>query len=308
MPVFANRYYPDNDVRRLSTGSFEQLTARIDEAVQRDTVRLFGEKVSSEVGATFPDHALVFSEDGRVLDVRFEDVGGSIKITSFSAPKTEAFASTDSRRTHLRTEAEQTASLFVSGSLTEAKVKLRQLLPLVDAKESHHDDQMVSSMIAFRRADRLWKTFFAEKANEIKRLTLSEAEQTQKNRIQAKFRSLYDGTVDTVGLNKFSDLVDTAIKQLGDRVESLRTRLTQSVSTVAVTESSDPSVTALSAFGSDLAEDLALVGRTLTQAQQRISRTDCLGRLHDALASDLVNQEIASQFVIKTAQRLVGAA
>lgn len=307
MPLLANRYFPDAEVNRLTVGSYEQLSSRVEAAVRNEAVRLFGQKVEVAIGATFASHAMVFSEDGRVLDVQFEDVRGTIKIVSFAAPKVAELASTDSRRAHVQTESKHIAELLTKGSLDEATSRLKALSSLVEGKSPHHDEQIVSAMIAFRRSDRPWKATFHEKADTIKRLVLDEAEKIQKDRIQIKFRSLYDGTVARSDLGKYSDLVETAIKDIGARASELRNQLASQVST-ARAETADPSIVQLWGFAEDLIEDLRLVSNTLTEALRRVSRTDCLGRLHDALAQDFINQELAARFVLKTAQRLVGAA
>jgi hypothetical protein len=306
MYLIANRYVSSAELQRITAGSFEELTRKIESVVLAESARFFGAATPVRVIGTYSTHVVVLAEDGRSLRVRYETKDGLIKILGHEAVKAES-ATAEQKYDLLKSEAIQAARSLVKGDLAEAKTRLKDIVQLVDSRSIHKDAQLVDAMVAFRRSDRPWKEAFNEKADTIRRLVLDEVSGINKDRIQPKFSSLNDGGVKASEIEKYRDLVIESIKKLDEHCGCLYKQVTDAVIAARAKGIHDPTVKAYLTFADDLADDLRSTQKTASEALKRVTRTESLGKLHDALATDFGDRETASRYVIKMSKRLVDA-
>lgn len=289
--------------QHLTVGSFEQLLSRVEAAVRAQAVTLFGESVEATVVSTFPNYGIAVA-NGKTVRFRFEDKDSKIHILAHEAIDTPKNTS-ECRASFARAESRKVADLFVSGDLTEAKSKLRHLSQLVDERFPTQDAQIVESMIGFRRADRPWKQVFRTKSDEIKRLVLDEASKIENDLSGAKFRSLYNGSIERDRIDTYRDLVTESIDKAIKHTDSLHKGVSAALTSVA--GSSDSVVSSFTAFAKDLAEDLRAVSKTLQEAKARVFQTEYRAKLFDSLMEDFRDRELASLFISKMSRRLQDA-
>lgn len=300
MPLISNRYVPTGEVKRITVGSFEERARLIESAVNSDAVRLFGTQVESKVVGTFPGHAVVLAEDGACVRVKYEINGNVAKLLSFD----RVADTVESRHSFLNVQAKEAATLLSQGRISEAKAVIKHLATLVDSASPQQDDQIVDAMISFRRADRPWKATFREKADTMRRLVLDEAGEIHKDRIQPKFKSLHNGTLKSSEVDRYRDLVIESIKILDTRTTRLQEQVESAIGAVKALKIEDPSVGSYLSFSHDLADSLQSNHKTITEGLRRVKRTDSLGKLHDSLAEEFSDCEVASRYVISMSKRL----
>jgi hypothetical protein len=307
MYLISNRYVSSAELQRVTAGSFEEQTRKLESAIVAESARIFGAKTEAKVIGTYPTHAVILAEDGRCVRLRYEIKDGVTKILGHESMKVES-VTPEQKYDLLKTEATQAARSFAKGDLTEAKARIKDIVKLVDSRSIHRDAQLVDAMVAFRRDDRPWKEAFREKADTIRRLVLDEVSEINKDRIQPKFSSLNDGGVKLSEVDKYRELVIESLKKLDEHCGCLYKQVTDAVIAARAKGINDPAVRAYLAFGDDLGDDLRSTQKTASEALKRITRTECLGKLHDALAADFGDRETASRYVVKMSKRLVGAA
>ncbi len=295
------RLLSESALRPLLEDSFEKLKSRLEVLIKRDSEKIFGSQVEAKVVATFPDRAIVVSNNGKSVEIRFEAVNKSIRLLKCE----ELTTSTHSAL--VKTEAMKAADCLLQGNLIEARAGILKLAPFVEAKSSQHDAQLVDSLIAFRKAVRPWHVLYLEKSTKIKREVLDESVKIDNDRISVRFRSLYEGGMPETEIPTYSDLVTDNLSDLIGISSHLGKEVETAVQILRTKGIEDTAVSSLASFGADLAEDLRSISQTATQALRRVNRTECLARLFDSIASDFRDREIASSYVIKMVKRLADA-
>ncbi len=291
----SNRFIPTEEVRRLTVGSYEHLVARVEEAVRAEAARLFGASGGTRVVGTFPGYAIVMVED-RFFRVKFDEVLGRVRVTQPEALKVASY-SKDDLGGYLRSESLRAVTSFRNGAVDDAFGRLRELVRLIEP--SQNDAAVVEAMIALHKTDRSWKKVFEVRGDEIRRMVLDELSSINEDRLRIRFRSLYDNPTKDQDLESYRASVTSALARLAERADDLVNKI---VSVREEEQAAVPAVASLFSFTDSLVEDLRVVGKTATGS--RMTRVDCLGRLHDALAEDFHDRELAGRFVIKMIKRL----
>jgi hypothetical protein len=303
MQLISNRYIPTEEVRRLTIGSYEHLIARIDEAVRSDAARLFGAKIEAHVVGTFSGYAIVLAEDGRFLRIKYDEVKGSVRVVGHEMLKVASY-SPDELGSYLKSESQRAVDSLLRGNVEEALSRLKGLTRFVERRPTHDEPQIVEAMATFYRSDRLWRRVFQEKADHIRRMVLDEITAIHEDRLQVKFRSLYDGSVSATDLESYRELVIENLNQIGERTDNLLRQVTDAAREAKGRKDGEAVVTSLFAFADDLVEDLRSVKKTASESTRQLTRVDCLGKFHDTLAEGFRDRELASRFVIKMSKRL----
>lgn len=300
-----NRFFPTEEVRNLTVGSFEQLVVRVDEAIRSASAQIFGSDVVVELAGTFHGYAIVLAEDGRGARVKWEDDKGVIRIVHHELISIQSYGNDDVGE-YLKTEARKAARSFVSGDVDSAVNRIKTLLPFLP-KIPVDRPQAVESLLALHSADRAWKRLFAEKADVIRRLMLEEIKAIHEDRLRPKFRSLYDGKVTESDLETYRDVVIDSLNNVAKRSDSLAAEVScavQKAKEKQIKDTDESVVTSLFAFADDLRHDLCSVRKTATEAVRFTKNVTSLSQLHDALVSDFQDREVAGRFVIKMCERL----
>lgn len=300
-----DRFFPTEEVRSLTVGSFEQLVVRVDEAIRSSVAEIFGESIAVELAGTFHGYAIVLAEDGRGARVKWEDDKGVIKLVHHELIQIRSFRQ-DDVGDYLKTEAKKAVRSLAKGDVAAAMERIKALLPFVQ-KIPTDRPEAVEALISLHAGDRLWKRLFVEKADVIRRMTLDDLKALQEDRLLPKFRSLYDGKVAASDLENYREVVIENLHNVSTRADNLATQVSTAVGNAkqkTVDEKHSSVVTSLFAFADDLRHDLCSVGKTANEAVRLTKNITSLGRLHDALATDFHDREVAGRFVTKMCERL----
>jgi uncharacterized protein YoxC len=311
MTISETPFVPTDEIRRVTTGSYEHLIARIEEAVGASSTELFGAAVKSSVVGTFSDHALVLAEDGRCVRVSYSQEPAGVKILSSKAVAIRSFQAPTQ---YLKDEVGKAVDCFLKGSKVEAAEKFKTVARLVETSALTSDDKLAEGVSDYLQGARTWKTHYQEHEARFKTF-LGDAtlQSLVAGRAKTRFAPLYEEGSRLAESDDVRGVVTQALHVLADRVDTLRedveksvARLTLTASQVAVAGESQV-LTALDSFAQDLAADLRSVHKVVVESSQQVSRTDCLARIHDSVTQELHQYEVAARFVVEMTQSLVEA-
>lgn len=119
-------YFLTEDLLRLTAGSYEALLEEVEALVDQNLDRLFGRGVPARILATFPSHALVLSEEGKCLRLKYRRQGESLVFLGSESVSVPVYQDEDVERAQLA-EAGSVVDKFLSGRLTEARAEVSQL-------------------------------------------------------------------------------------------------------------------------------------------------------------------------------------
>jgi hypothetical protein len=313
MPDLETKLIPASEIKRLSEGSYEQLISRLEEAVAKDSKRIFGSVQETELISTFPGHAIVLGENGDFRQIRFESAqDGNLAITAIQEVAVPHFT-----KNNLNEFVEREASLvvdsFMRGGLTEAWSRLRGIIPYVEGDRKYSEEKLLSVMMESVRASRPWKTLFEEKQSEIKRVLWEDLAELDQNRLRAKFIKIYDGDLIEDNREGYKGLVESDLNYLSKRARALLCMIESAEQTVrpvlkSLKESGkDDILTTFGAFTEDLIDDLGRICDIVDSRCSNLHTISNLGKLYDTLAEELYIYEVAGLFIDKTARRLTEA-
>ena len=115
-----------SDLQKFAQGSFEHLIARLDAALSEGAQQVFGEGVEHRVIATFADHVIALSSDGRVARLSFTEDETGIQIGEHEFLEVTSVSEED-RDSTLQAEVRET----LRGILTDEPEAERRLASLV---------------------------------------------------------------------------------------------------------------------------------------------------------------------------------
>jgi hypothetical protein len=286
-------------------GSFEQLVVRVEEAVKAASIDIFGEHLEVELVGTFQGYALVLAEDGRAARVKWNGDSGAIELVHHELIQISSFGR-DEVGSYLKTEAKKAIRSLAKGEVSEAMEKIKSLLPYINQVPVDRPEA-IETLISLHSGDRSWKRFFVEKADVIRRTILDEAESLQRDRLHPKFRALYGGVIAESDLETYKEVVFESLENVSVRAQTLSNQIIAAVGIAkqkSISGEHSALVTSLFAFADDLVHDLSSVKKTVTEAVRLTKSITPLSKLHDALAGDFHDREVAGRFVIRMCERL----
>jgi hypothetical protein len=309
MITISNKLVPAAELRRVTSGSFEQKIETSSEIITthlRDQV--FGEDAQIEVVATYADHAVVHAKGlFHKVDLR-ESESGAIHVVGVSPLEVETIDESDVSKFAAR-EAESVVDLFFKGSVEAARGKLRGILPIVLTDRQRDESQAVEAVESLLTAPRSWRTLFQERSAQFKRFILDELETLEEHRLQSKFQVLYEGSIDGPELSGYADLVAEDLGIVLDRIAAIQESTESAYRAAApaldaASEEGDATFPMYKGFAEDLNNDLQQLHDRASKAALEIEDVACRGKLRDMLAEAVHPYEVASRFVVAVATRL----
>lgn len=308
------RFIPTSEIRRLSEGSYEHIVFQVDHLVKENVVRLFGGEMACELVGTFPTSALVLSEDGQLVRVKFERAeNGVLKLVSHGPEKVSVFTASTVEE-FARKEIRRAVQAWREGRVEEAQRIIAEVAPYVDARPVREDHKIVESLIVAYRAPRPWKQLHQKRGGRI-RGTLGDAAilELQESSPRPKFGPLHDGSLQESERLGYSDLLYTDFEYLRSRVESLRDLVEESYEPLGRVVRSEEfkdeeAITTFAIFTEDLISDLRRLHQVVADAPKQIMKIESLARLYDAIVEGWSEYEIAGKFVETMSKRLQEAA
>jgi hypothetical protein len=304
-------FVPREEILKLTKGSFEHLSARIEKVVSEEKSRLF-ENANVQVLATYPAHVVVLTDAGKVFSTKYEEsAAGELRLIS----AVEIDASIYPRQSmgkYLRKEARAVADLYVKGLVAEAALKMSQLARLVDADAALDDQQVVETFASQLLRSRSWRSAIAERTEQVGEVLGESYSEISANKLRAKFFKLYDGSLSDAELENYRGLVNEDLGHLMKRIHAVRERTLESVSRLRevatkVPEAHQETVATFEAFVNDLVTDLTELPDGLAETIQGVESVGALGKLYDTVAEELLRYEVAGGFAVQMTNRLAVA-
>lgn len=314
MTISDTPFVPADEIRRITTGSYEHLIARIEENASKQSKVLFGEAagVPSVIG-TFSGFALVLVGGNRCFRLQYEDVRGDLRIKAAAQVPLTVFGSSAE---YLKTEARKAVDAFLRGATVESSERLKTVARLIEARPLAADDQLAEGLLALLKSERTWKMQYAERSDKFKTFLGEAAVKALHEKIpSSRFAPLYEeDSTFTADLDTVTALVVEALQGIAGRLDTLREEVEKSLAQLqaiapVLAEIGESGVlTALDAFAQDLLNDLRSVHQAVVESFQQVVRIDYLGRIHDNVTEELQQYEVAARFVIEMTSSLSEAA
>ena len=282
---------PASELRRLRIGSYEE---KIGEANAVARV-LFGEAVF-EIVATRESDAIVYS-DGRFLRMEFHEEGprlSDLDVEVLDPSNVWEFVGR---------EASLIAGLFLEGSRDMATTRLQNLVPSVPARRD-----ALAQVEYVAASPREWRRTFKARSKAFGRFVGDDLSGLEESRLHAKFKKLYDESINEGKLADYSDRVAEDLKTVTQRLAkmhedtaaalaSMRDQLSNPVEGAEI-------LGAFTRFAEDLVDDLRLLDETHSHALEVVDGVGARGRLHDIVVEGLHEREVASRFVVVVAEKM----
>ena len=285
-------------LQKLTNGSFEHLISRLGEKVQEDASKLFGEEVQTSVIGTFPGHAIVAGDNGKVLRLRFEESNeGDLIVTGHDNIDVPVY-SEDNRSGYV-----SEASKTLVRSLLEGKDPADAFSALTSAVSVNGPSAEVEVLQVLESEDslfpKLWKTVFDLNQVTIKRsLWDSGLKDLEEKKVVPRFTELHESADDSR-----REVVLADLRGLVNRLVERRMAIPGTLSTENCPELGSVSV---ADFAHVLREGLVnaenFVSRALVLAEDGMG-TNVLARVHDYVAAHLFPLEVSTLFVQSTERK-----
>lgn len=298
-------FVPAAELSSLLTGSFQDTTSRVADALREESHSLFGGRDAQLLGV-FPDYAVVLTDDGNVAKMRFESsASGSVYFTGTEFIPVTVVTEKNLRR-YVQKEASAAADLFLRGLTDRANDKIRDLAPLVDAASVVSDDEILQSF-SESRSERMWRNVTDSRKSHV--TALLEGSELPAA-LAPKFSKLYDGSTGADELPRFAALVTDDVEHLLGRLASVESQASSALHTArmvrdaAVAAGGEAAIAALEAFASDLLSDVTQVKEFVVEATTEFGKVDRIAKVFDSIALEVASFEVAGAFAAKMAARL----
>lgn len=302
-------YVPVDAILKLTSGCFENTIEALKLAIQERKNEIFGREVAAEVMATYPDRAIVASNDGELRAVSFDRIAegkvmirGSERIEIPTIRENEIGA-------FVNAGANSALDLFFAGDPQSALNKLSGLVTHVEYGKSLSDAQLVQSVVEAFRSPRPWKGIYEANKTVFKRSVGEDvAALLDEAKLQSKFVRLY--AAGAPRLIESSALVNSDLAYVKARYEAVRSLVSESKAALngvadKLTDEIDKKlVRVLERFVEDLDLDLSAVCTKIGTAVKDVSALSERARLYDVLAARLYMFEMAGRYVAKHAADL----
>jgi hypothetical protein len=302
---------PLSIVKKLVEGSYEQLTGRIDTAIEEQRSLFVGDR-DIEVArlATFADRVVVGTASGEYFEAKLEHTDGSVKISEPSRLDVPVVDSTNAARA-VRDYTLNAVDAILGEDTGSAAGRVLELVSLHEQRQVEAARDFSAEIAAGLAGKRQWREVYAEQQEEIHRQVVDQLEAISSEQLEAKYTPLYE--TDEIPEEKFElyrDGVMADLSVVSDRLESVHTRaesaylpFLESLSGTEIAESEKKVLEHFCVFAEDLIDDLSGLRGVLSDAVQNEECVMCLGHIYDSIAEALASYEIAGRFV----ERMVGA-
>lgn len=293
-------FVPTEEIQRLTLGSYEHLAAKLDEAISKDAGKVFGASVPNKIEriGTFSDYVLLAADDGRFAKVKYSrGSGGAITVLAAESVTVPLFTEAN-LDTYLMQEARSIVDSLLAHDASQAELRLRALMPLVQEQEAPSEELVVATALDTLQADRPWKRIFAERAEQVKAFLKTSLPEIESRKLGRKFESLLKDASEEQ-LETFRELVVNDLTYLSETLatwEKLALIPDSVRKTDTLSESDRALVTTFLAFTEDLQRDIQTVRDTLGAVLEHVNSIASLGQVYDTLAESTFDFEVAARF------------
>jgi hypothetical protein len=302
---------PLSVVKKLVEGSYEQLTSRIDVALEEQRSLFVGDS-NVEIArlATFTDRVVVGTAAGEYFEAKLESVNGEVVLSDPSSLDVPVVDSTNAAKA-VRDYTLSAVDAILSEDADVATGHILELVSLHEQKQVEAARDFAAEIKAGLAGKRAWREVYGEQQEEIHRQVVDHLEAINKNQLEAKYTPLYetdDIPEETFELYREGVMADLSV--VASRLESTHTQaetaylpFVESLSDTEIGESEKEVLEKFCLFAEDLINDLRGLRGVISDAVQNEECVMCLGQIYDSVVEALTNYEIAGRFV----ERMVGA-
>lgn len=311
LPYLREAMIPLDEVQRLMEGSFEQMAALLDGAVEKSRTLFVAEGSDEDVArvATFPGRVIVGTSGGHYFEAVFVEKDGDIVIES-AEPYEVRVVDQGNAAEYVREYTMSTVDALLS---EDASVAKERLLALASLQEEHTEQAEVDysdEVVEHLSAARPWRHVYSDQNKDIRRQVVDQLEAIGKAQLEAKYKPLYE--TDDIPEENFEDyreLVNTDLRAISSRFEKVQHAVeaayipfAESINVDDLTEEEDEVIGHFKFFAEDLIEDLQELRQLVAEAAQNEHCVMCLGHIYDSLTESLADYEIAGAFVERMVQ------
>lgn len=297
-------------IRTLVEGSHEHLGARLDEAIQKNRLAFAVGNAEISRIATFSDHMIVGTADGRYFNVKFENVNGSVTISPPAKVDVPVVTASNAVKSVKEFSLSAVDALMSEGS-SGAVVRLLALADLQEQRQVSEARDYPGEAAAAVSSGRPWRQALSSQWKEISRQVVDQLESIRGNALEAKYKPMYE--TDEIPEETFGNYRPMAEADLGvlavrlqslyEAVESAYLPFRESITKDDLDESEADVLSHFCLFSEDLIEDLGEIRSLVADTLENEQCVMCLGQVYDTIAESLTDCEIAGSFV----QRMAGA-
>lgn len=297
---------PRPEMLRFTSGSFEQISVRLEAALTEKAAENLGSTSFLTLG-TFSDHITVLTDAGKVMQVDYKVIPAT-DATKLSIELGEATVvpakviPVQAKAAQVRKEAREIVQAFIKGDI-QAMSKVPDLLQQMPDRpvlsESAHVDDLL------QRAGR--GSFWMDKLSDLSSLKTVLGEKfdaISRSAPAPKFQVL--STLTESGASAYAPLVNEGMNSLRVRHAALKGQVQVAVDKLTTLATTDHAP--LINFVGSLIESMDEIPSCLFEADHSITSTKERARLYDGLARDFLRFELAGGFVSQTVNKLAAQA
>lgn len=297
-----------DDLRHLLSGSYESLIHRVEVMVSENTEKLFGVKTDALVLGTFSGYAIVLSESGKLVRLKYEDKSGKASLVEHEEVPLPRAKKTDVGSFVLE-DAAHVVDRMLSGDLNPSDPSFLRVLRMAGSYPKTQE-QIVEAVIEASKADSPWRRIFREHSERIRRFLWGDLLRVEDRRIRPKFQNLYDGSTPDERLGEHRNAVTSGLKDIVSRLNEFSKLIDDAGKNLGFLKNEfhdlgeDTLYQTVSLFSSDLLDDILRVRGSVEEMMSSVTCVACLAKLHDSVGEELYDFELASRFVNRIATRL----
>lgn len=303
----SKKLVPGSELRRLMQGSLEERVSQIGDAVQSHFHEMNSDS-DAEIVATHSDAAVVFSE-GMFHRAKYEvSDNGNVRVVEVEPLQVETFEENEAHKL-LYKEAREVVDLFINGATPVAKARLQDLALQAASVSQPDDKRSLETVESLLKMDRAWKSLYEQRGKAIRKFIMDDLEELDRERLQPKFRQLYEGQISDEKLFGYASLVEEDLEIVLDRAEAVHDAARTAFESVSGTlrKLDNDIIPMYEEFATDLLDDLQTIHKAASKAVFETNDVAVRGRLRDTIAEALHPYEVASRFVVEVANRLTEA-
>jgi hypothetical protein len=297
--MLLDRFVPPDELNRVTEGSYERLIKQLAEEANRTSDRLFGEACQVELVSTFPNHAVLLSESGDAVRIRFETNRDGVPMIVSHEPYQFQSVNRKDPKAFVEGRSREIVKALLEGDDSRAYSRAKEVLPMVENQKEAPPPADLLKLVQ-EQLDRqcAWKTAFEESLGQIHKRLGSDLGLIDQNRVEAKFEKLYDGSIPVEQRDGYGDLVRSDLIRVIESFEKIRDRvgaLSEKFTALAASVKDDHR--ALAGFALDFEEDVQRTAKMLREAEGHVFDIAARGQLHDVASKAMYRYDVAAKYI-----------
>lgn len=300
-----------DEIRHLLSGSYESQIHRIESAVVEGAEELFGKNVGVALIGTFSGHALVLSETGKLLRVKFDDKGPKVQILAHEEVPLKTVRSFKAEEL-VHAQSKVVVDSLLSGRVDEAVGGISRLAAL-PSRRKVDGLRLVESLVMSLHTDRPWRRLYSEQGDKIRRFVWGDLFRIEDERLRPKYGKLHDGSTPDEALEQHRKAVAEDLQSVLNRMDRLSKIVDEASKGLvefkdAFSEIGEDALREVFySFVEDLLDDIGAVRGMVAETMNETTCVACLAKMYDSMCEELYRFELAATFASRISSRLRAA-